>query len=287
MTSFGAHAFVWTPRWDARNAETVIRSAAAHGLDFVEVPLLGLETFPRRATRRLLDEHGLGVTASLGLPADCHMPSNPSGALRYLTGAIELAAELGSSTLTGALYTNLGTLTRRPPTEEELATCAAILKDAARLAARHGIALGIEAINRYETYLFNTAGQVARVLDRIDEPNVFAHLDTFHMCIEEKGFAAPMELLGDRLRYLHVSESDRGTPGTGNVDWDGVFGGLRDVGYRGPLAMESFVAIEDGVIGATAIWRPIVDDPDALIGEGLAFLREKARAYGLWSDDTL
>ena len=281
---FGAHAFAWTPRWDAHSAETVIRSAAAHGLDFVEVPLLGLDTFPRAETRGLLDDHGLAVTTSLGLPADAHMPFDPSAALRYLTGAIGLAAELGADTLTGALYTNLGTHTRRPPTQEELAVCAATLKQAAQVAAGHGIALGVEAINRYETYLVNTAGQVAQLLDRIDEPNVFAHLDTYHMNIEEKGFAAPIELLGDRLRYLHVSESDRGTPGTGNVDWDAVFRGLRDVGYRGPLAIESFVAMSDGVIGATAIWRPLFDDPDALIGDGLAFLRDKARAYGIGSD---
>jgi D-psicose/D-tagatose/L-ribulose 3-epimerase len=284
VTSFGAHAFVWTSRWDARSAATVIGSAAAHGLDFVEVPLLELETFPRDATRRLLDEHGIAATGSLGLPAGCHMPFNPAGALRHLTGAIELAAELGSDTLTGALYTNLGTLTRRPPTDAEKATCAATLKQAARVAAGYGIALGIEAINRYETYLFNTAAQVAELLDRIDEPNVFAHLDTFHMSIEEKGFAGPIELLGERLRYVHVSESDRGTPGSGNVDWDGLFGGLRDAGYRGPLAMEAF-GVSDGVLGAVAIWRPVAGDPDALIRDGLAFVRGKARDYGLWPDD--
>ena len=279
--SFGAHAFVWTATWDAAGAATAIRSAAANGLDFVEIPLLDLDGFPLEETRALLEEHGVAATTSLGLPADCHMPANPEGALAYLSDAIALTARLGSDTLTGALYTHLGTLTGRPPAEAEVATCARTLKAAARVAAAHDVALGIEAINRYETYLNNTARQVADLLERIDEPNVFAHLDTYHMNIEEKGFSPAIELLGDHLRYVHLSESDRGTPGTGNVAWDDVFDGLALVGFGGRLAMESFVAVNERIIGATAIWRQIVEDPDALVRDGLAFLRGKAREHGL------
>jgi D-psicose/D-tagatose/L-ribulose 3-epimerase len=281
MTTFGAHAFVWTPNWDAAGAEFAISSAAASGLEFVEVPLLDLEGFPLEETRSLVEKHGVAVTTSLGLPADCHLPFNPDGALAYLTGAVELTAALGSDTLTGALYTHLGTLTRKPPTEDEIVACARVLKAVAKLAAERGISLGVEAINRYETYLNNTAAQVVDLLDRIDEPNVFAHLDTYHMNIEEKGFRGAIELLGDRLQYIHLSESDRGTPGTGNVHWDDVFGGLASIGYRGRLAMESFIAVNEAIIGATAIWRPIVGDPDALVREGLDFLRGKSRDYGL------
>jgi D-psicose/D-tagatose/L-ribulose 3-epimerase len=281
VTTFGAHAFVWTAQWDAAGARRALASAAAHGLDFVEIPLLDLAGFPLEETRALVAEHGVDVTTSLGLPADCHLPLNPSGALRYLTGAVELTAALGSDTLTGALYTHLGTLTRKPPQEAEVDICATVLKQAARIAADRGISLGIEAINRYETYLNNTAAQVADLLDRIDEPNVFGHLDTYHVNIEEKGFAAPIELLGERLKYIHLSESDRGTPGTANVHWDEVFAALRRVGYDGRLAMESFIAVNDAIIGATAIWRPIVGDPDALVREGLEFLRAKSREHGL------
>jgi D-psicose/D-tagatose/L-ribulose 3-epimerase len=281
MTTFGAHAFVWTAQWDAAGAQRAITGAAASGLDFVEVPLLDLEHFPLAETRALVEAHGVAVTTSLGLPADCHLPFNPDGALDFLGRAIELTAAVGADTLTGALYTHLGTLTRKPPTEEEIATSASVLKRAAKLAAERGISLGIEAINRYETYLNNTAAQVADLLDRIDEPNTFAHLDTYHMNIEEKGFREPIERLGERLQYIHLSESDRGTPGSGNVQWDDVFAGLASVGYRGRLAMESFIAVNEAIIGATAIWRPIVGDPDTLVRDGLEFLRGKSREYGL------
>jgi D-psicose/D-tagatose/L-ribulose 3-epimerase len=282
MTTFGAHAFVWTAEWSPDGAELALRGAAARGLDFVEIPLLrDIDAFPLDRTIELLDETGVAVTTSLGLPREVHMPANPDGALRYLTGAVELTEKLGSDTLTGALYTHLGTLTRKPPTAEEIETCGRTLKEVARVAAGHGLQIGIEAINRYETYLNNTADQVAELLERIDEPNVFAHLDTYHMNIEERGFRAPIERLGDRLKYIHLSESDRGTPGLGNVHWDDVFAGLRAIGYDGRLTMESFVAVNEDIIGATAIWRDIVGDPDTLIRDGLAFLQGKSRDYEL------
>ena len=283
MTTFGAHAFVWSAEWDEEGAERALRGAAARGLDFVEIPLLqDVDSFPLEHTRELLAETGLEATASLGLPRELHMPFNPGGALDYLKGAIDLTERLGGTTLTGALYTHLGTLTRKPPTAEEIAICGRTLKEAAKVAAERGVRLGIEGINRYETYMNNTAEQVDDLLDRIDEPNVFAHLDTYHMNIEERGFRAPIERLGDRLGYIHLSESDRGTPGAGNIRWDDVFAGLQAVGYDGYLAMESFVAVNDDIIGATAIWRDIVGDPDILIRDGLAFLQGKSRDYGLW-----
>jgi D-psicose/D-tagatose/L-ribulose 3-epimerase len=260
----------------------VISGAASAGLDFVEIPLLDPKTMDVENTRALLESHEVGCSCSLGLPKEVHLPFDPDGAERFLAEVVELTAALGSSVLTGCLYTHLGTLTGRPPEPEELESVARVLKSTARRAAGYGVELGIEAVNRYETYLINLASQTSEVLDAIDEPNVFAHLDTYHMNIEEKGFYEPILSLGPRLRYLHLSESDRGTPGTGNVHWDEVFRGLKDASYDGALVMESFAAVNEAIIGATALWRDVVGDPDALVTDGLAFLRAKAAEYGLF-----
>jgi D-psicose/D-tagatose/L-ribulose 3-epimerase len=155
------------------------------------------------------------------------------------------------------------------------------LKNVVRYAAEKRVALGLEPVNRYETYLVNLAEQAGAMLDQIDEPNVFVHLDTYHMNIEEKGFYQPLVAVGERMQYIHLSESDRGTPGTGNVHWDEVFRGLRAIGYQGYLVMESFAAINEDIAGATALWRDVVGDPEALIRDGLAFLRDKAAEYDL------
>jgi D-psicose/D-tagatose/L-ribulose 3-epimerase len=281
MIRFGAHAFIWSADWTADDAERVIVSAAECGLDFVEIPVLDPRSFDVAATRALLDEHGIGCRCSLGLPVDLHLPFAPSAAEAFLCEAVDVVAALGSPLLTGVLYGHLGTLTRKPPTAAERATIAATLSRVARYAAARGLEVGIEAVNRYETYLVNRSIDAVALVEQIGEPNVFVHLDTYHMNIEEKGFRDPILAAGERLRYVHLSESDRGTPGTGNVAWDDVFSALAEIGFAGDLVMESFVAVNEAVIGATAIWRDVVGDPEALVRDGLSFLRERAAAHGL------
>ena len=281
MPVFGAHAFIWAGEWTPEAAEKVIRGASEAGLDFVEIPLLHPESMDVSGTRDLLDRYGIGCTCSLGLPKAAHLPFAPDAAERFLRTAVDVTAALGSDALSGAIYTHLGTLTRKPPTEDELAAVARVIKGVARYAAQQDVSLGIEAINRYETYLINLASQADAMLDRIDEPNVFVHLDTYHMNIEEKGFYDPIVVSGSRMQYIHLSESDRGTPGTGNVHWDEVFRGLEAVGYNGRLVMESFAAVNEDIIGATALWRDVVGDPQALIRDGLTFLRDRAAEHDL------
>ena len=110
---------------------------------------------------------------------------------------------------------------------------------------------------------------------------MFLHLDTYHMNVEERGFDAPIIASGRRVRYMHLSESDRGTPGLGNVDWNGVFEGLAAIGYDGDLVMESFVAVNPDIARATYMWRDVIGDPDTLVRDGLSFLRNGAKRHGL------
>jgi D-psicose/D-tagatose/L-ribulose 3-epimerase len=276
---FGAHAFIWAGEWTPKGAQKAIGGAAEAGLDFVEIPLLRPESMDITATRALLDRYGIGCTCSLGLPKAAHLPSAPEKAQSFLESAVDVAAGLEAPVLCGVLYAHLGTLTGRPPEQEELEDVARVLKNVARYAAERGVSLGVEAVNRYETYLINLAEQANAMLDRVGEPNVFVHLDTYHMNIEEKGFYEPIVATGPRMHYIHLSESDRGTPGTGNVHWDEVFRGLKAIDYDGYLVMESFAAINEDLAGATALWRDVVGDPETLIRDGLSFLRGKAAEH--------
>jgi len=283
VIEFGAHCFIWAAEWTPEGAERAIRGAAEAGLDFIEIPLLRPSEFDADGTRALLDRHGIGCTAGLGLPAAAHLPFAPDAAEAFLREAVDACVAVGSPVLTGATYTHLGTLTRKPPTEEELALLPEVLGRVARYAAANGIAFGVEACNRYETYLVNLASQAVDVVRAMGEPTAFVHLDTYHMNIEEKGFRDPIVATGSLLRYIHLSESDRGTPGTGNVHWHDVFGALHEIGYDGRLVMESFAAVNQDIIGATAMWRDVVGDPQALVRDGLAFLRQEAAEHGLGS----
>ena len=281
MVRFGAHAFIWAAEWNPTSARKVIAGAAAVGLDFVEIPLLRPREFDIKLTQDLLGEFGLAATASLGLPLEVSLPEYPEKARDFLMHTFDVAHQLGCSAVTGVTYASLGGFSGRPPKAEDYAAIVQALKPVARHAAGLGMKLGLEPVNRYETYLLNLTSQGLDLIAQIDEPNVFLHLDTYHMNIEEKGFKAPIVQAGKHLQYIHLSESDRGTPGKGNVHWDEVFSGLQTIGFNGDLVMESFVALNPDIAKATCMWRDVVGDPQALMRDGLAFLRDKTKAYGL------
>lgn len=278
---FGAHAFVWVGEWNEQSSQKVIDGASRAGLDFVEIPLLRPEHFDGEQTRRMLTEAGLTATFSLGLPADATLPNKPKEAEIFLIDVLDKIQTTGSNLLSGVIYGTLGELPGRRPTRADYETIAGTLKTVAQEAKRRGIRIGLEPVNRYETFLINTVEQTLRVIDEIGEENVFVHLDTYHMNIEEESFAGAIRAGGSLVEYIHLSESHRGTPGTGTVDWNSVFKGLADIDFKGGLVMESFAEINPDMARATCMWRDIVQDPHALVTDGLAFLRAKAEEYAL------
>lgn len=281
MPTFGAHAFIWVGDWTPETGSFAIAAAARSGVDLIEIPMLRPERFDAPRHRAELEAASLGAICSLVLPPEAHMPAAPDAARDFLVRALDQVAAVGSGFLGGVLYGNLGTLTGQPPTSEERAICAETLRPVAAYAAERGITLGLEPVNRYETYLYNTIADTLELIDAIGADNVTIHADTYHMNVEEPGFSGPIEQAGRRLGCIHLSESDRGVPGHGNVGWDDVFAGLATAGYRGPLVLESFAAINPDLAGATCMWRRPSYTSDQLVHEGVAFLRAKATAAGL------
>ena len=150
---------------------------------------------------------------------------------------------------------------------------AEVLREVARHAAGRGVTVGIEPVNRYESFLVNTAAQGLELLELVGEPNVGVHLDAYHMNIEEDEFRAPVELVAEHLVHFHLSESHRGIPGRGTVDWESIMGALGDAGYSGYVGLESFAEVSDAMRGATCIWRDLAPSSDELVREGLAYLK--------------
>ena len=105
------------------------------------------------------------------------------------------------------------------------------LSELAAHAGDHGVVLGVEPLNRFETSFLNLASQAIEVVDRVGHPACGLLLDTFHMNIEERSIGDAIRAAGPRLRHLHACENDRGAPGTGHVPWAEVARRLRDIGY--------------------------------------------------------
>ena len=85
----------------------------------------------------------------------------------------------------------------------------------------------------------------------------------------------------DHLRYIHLSESDRGVPGAGTVGWNEIFAALKAINFEGGLALGSFVNMPPELAYGLSVWRPLADSTEQVIKQGLPFLRNTARQYGL------
>lgn len=283
MKGFGVHTSLWSPEWTRESAERSIAQASQYKLDFVEIPLLDPPAVDASHGRKLLEAAEMPSICSLGLPEEAWASQHPEQAIAFLDKAIEVTADLGSLALSGVTYGGIGERTGKPPTQKEKDNIVRVLERAAKTAKTRGIELGIEAVNRYENHILNRGIDLRETIERVGADNIFAHLDTYHMNIEEKGAANGILDCAEYLKYIHLSESDRGVPGQGTCDWDEIFTALAASGFKGGMAMESFINLPPQIASALSVWRPVADSAEQVLEQGLPFLRNKARQYRLIS----
>ncbi|MEM6762695.1 MAG: sugar phosphate isomerase/epimerase [Pseudomonadota bacterium] len=281
MKGFGVHTSLWSLEWTREGAELAVSEAKKHPLDFIEIALLDPPAVDGPHTAALLEEAELPAVCSLGLPEEFWASKNPDGAVEFLKMAMDKTAECGAIALSGVTYGGIGERTGHPPTEAERDNVARALTEAAAYAKQKGLAFGIEPVNRYENHILNTGWQAAAMIDKVGADNIFIHLDTYHMNIEEKGAGNAILDCREHLKYIHMSESDRGVPGAGTVDWNEVYATLAAIGFDGGLAMESFINLPPQIGAALSVWRPVADSADQVMAEGLPFLRNMAKQYRL------
>ena len=277
----GMHASLWAAEWTREAAELAIPEAAEHGLECIEFPLLVPEGVDAPHSAKLFEKYGVEPTCSLCLPEDKMAAVVPDKAAAFVIKALDKASETGSKFLGGVTFGALGYRSGKPPTDGEYANIVKALKPVAQHARKLGITLGIEPCNRYETHLLNTSTQALKMLEMIDEPNVTIHFDTYHMNIEEKGIGSGLRKAAGKTSYIHMSESDRGVPGTGTIDWNEVYRALADTQFKGKLVVESFVALPPEIAGALCVWRPVARDRQEVLEKGVPFLRGLGKAHGL------
>ena len=282
MPKFGVNLLLWADKFD-RESVALIPPVAEMGFDGVEIPVFDPKTVDIAHTKSVLDDLGLEVlTCAIMGPDRDPISDDPSvrqNGKDYLKSCVEVTAELGGDTFIGPMYSAVGRLVGRGRTDQEWNWCVDALSDVAEHARRYEVRLGIEPLNRFETYFINIAEDAVNLAKVIDNPYLGVHLDTFHMNIEEKNQAQAILDTGDWLYHVHCCENDRGTPGSGLVDWDDVFKALKQINYDRWLVIESFTPDVKEIAKATAIWRQIAPSAEVLAIDGLAFLKEMADQY--------
>ncbi len=273
----GAHFWIWEPAVSIENV-SLIEKISRMGFDAVELPILDT-SFPTEDVKQHLTTANLSVAVTAG----CFPHTNPlsvdlsikANALKYLEYVVDAASKLGSEVVAGPIYAAVGDL--RFLTQKEkaglISSAAEVLKPVVKKAGELGVKVALEPLNRYDVSLINTASEGLELVNKIGEENVGLLLDTFHMNIEERSLGWAIKSAGKRLYHLHASESNRGAPGSGTVNWMEVADAVKSIGYRGMCVVESFTPKDQGFAAAMRIWSPKSASQDQLAKEGLSFLK--------------
>ena len=283
MNKLGVHAFVWTKGWSNEECARAIGSSAEVGYDLIEITALDPRTIDVDFTRRQLEKAGIGVTASLGLEADEDISSNDreneKRGQAKLERVVGMARDVGATHICGILESAFQKY-KVPTTPEGVKRSAEVLQRVAEIAARSNIMLGLEVVNRYESNVLNTASQAVEMCKRIGAPNVKAHLDVYHMNIEESDIQQAILETGDYLGYFHTGDSHRGYMGSGSIDLAGVFRALVKSGYKGPITFESFSSrvVGQPLEGILGIWRNLWEDSRDLAEHALMYTKAQLKA---------
>jgi D-psicose/D-tagatose/L-ribulose 3-epimerase len=279
---YGVNTFIWAS--DFTESEfPLLEKIREHGFDGVELPMFRPSSFPAAKIRPVLETNGLECTICSvlvdGLSAISDDAAVRRRTLAHLQDCVKTAADVGARVIAGPLYSPVGYLpgTRRTRDEwQRMVECYQNLGDTLRA---HQVQIAIEPLNRFETYFLNTAADAAALCRDIGHPSIGVLFDTFHANIEEKDPAAACLALGSCLKHFHASENDRGTPGTGHVDWPAIFQTLRTMRYDGWITIESFGFSLGEISAAASIWRDLAPRAEDIAFEGVKFLKQSCATH--------
>jgi D-psicose/D-tagatose/L-ribulose 3-epimerase len=276
---FGVNTLIWSAHYDER-VRAMLPAIKSWGFDGIEVPAFNPRDFPSDQLRKDCEAYGLACTVISIVTQGLSLITDDAGIRRntrqHIEDAIKAAASAGSKLLAGPLYSPVGYFSGARRTPDEWNRAVEELSALGETLGANDVTLAIEPLNRFETYFLNTAADGAALCEQINHPRIGLLIDTFHSNIEEKNIAAGYALAAKHLKHVHTCENDRGIPGSGHVDWTGVFQTLHDIKYDGWLTIESFGFYLPEISAAASIWRDIELSPDLIASEGIKFL-ERSR----------
>jgi D-psicose/D-tagatose/L-ribulose 3-epimerase len=285
MFKFGVDSLIWTEEFTEKDLP-LIGKAKELGFDVMDINVSHPERFPVKAVKNRIKEVGIEVVTTIGLPADSN-PISPEPevrkhAIETLKLMVDINNEIGSKILGGVLYSAWGYLSGRGRTDEEWAWSVAAMREVCNYAkSKSDLVLAIEPVNRFETHFINIAGDAVRYCREVGTGNLKVHLDSFHMIREESSYREAVRTCGrEYLGYVHVCESNRGIPGTGLVPWQEFFTAIKEIGYSGPLTIESFDPNFEELNRLCAIWRKFADSGEELAIKGLQNLKKIEASLG-------
>ena len=277
--NFGVSTWLWESPFNT-NTISLFPKIKEMGYDLVEIPVEDPGLIDAVTIEKALADHGLkplicgvfGPTKDLSAEDE----SLHRNCFRYVEQCFELCNLLGVDFLAGPMYSAVGKA--RMVSEEQRKTewqrAVDNLNKVCQMGAKNGLSIALEPLNRFESDLVNTAEDVMRLVNDINQSNARVLLDGFHMTIEEKNIREAINTVGEKLIHVQVSENHRGVPGTGLTPWNDLKLGLEDIGYTGAVVIESFTPEIKELAGAVCIWKTLANSQDEFALDGINFLKK-------------
>ena len=279
MNKFGIFMNFWENEWMADHVK-YIKKAKDIGFDILEFhaqPLLEMSKSRMDEIKDAAKEYDIELTYSLGLDKKYDISSCDEsvrlGGIKYLSEIMDKVHYMGGKIISGVSYAGWGVPAGEFTREKLFENSILSMKELVKKAEEYDITYAVEAVNRFEGVVLNTAEQAVEYLNAVGSKNIGILLDTYHMNIEENNIGDAIRLAGDKLVGFHTGENNRTAPGRGHLDWDEIFGALADINYQGRIVSEPFVMAGGQVGRDIFVWRDLVSDKsEASIDKEAKFL---------------
>jgi D-psicose/D-tagatose/L-ribulose 3-epimerase len=283
MNKIGFNVLAWSAEV-SDHLKPIIERLKKTGYDGVEFFVGGSDEKAYKDIGKFTADLGLETTTVFVLGPD-ENPIDPDPKIREkalgkIKWTIDRSHDLGAQVICGPFHSAFSTFAQRAPEEDEYNRSAEVLNKSGEYAEQAGILLTPEALNRFECYLCNTMDQLIKLVKKVDHPNVKAMFDTHHANIEEKKLGEAIRKISPYLGHFHISENDRGTPGSGHVPFDEVFAALAEIQFKGWLTIEGFTRNDPAFANSIGVWREF-SQPWEMAESGLSFIKEMGEKHGL------
>ncbi|MHB1907992.1 MAG: sugar phosphate isomerase/epimerase family protein [Nitrososphaerales archaeon] len=275
---FAVSAWVWQADYSSNDYEP-FKKARKMGYEGIEIPTFdGYLKIDQ--IRNALDSVLTPIVIGGGSPRSDISSEDPivrSDGIAYTKRLVKSCSDLGGNLVCGPLYAAVGAL-KHLSEDEQIAAYERVSQsfgEIGKFSKELNVKIALEPLCRYDTHLVNTTKQMMKLVEMIDQKNVGVLLDSFHLNIEEKSLYEAISTASDKLFHFHACENDRGTPGSGHINWDEVSSALDKIDYKDWISIEAFTPYNPSFSSAMRTWRKIESGQDEIALKGLAFLKRK------------
>ena len=258
----------------AESLETTLARIARMGYEYIEIQG-SPELYNTKEIKPLLHEYGIKCWGSVTLMLEqrnlvAKNEKQRANSVQYVKDVVKMVADLDGH-MVSVVPGTVGKIIPDARPEQEWIWAVESMKEIYNYAENIGIRLGIEPINRFETYFINR-GEQALALAEATGPNCGVCLDVFHMNIEEKNMYETIVKAGHRLFGVHVADNNRMAPGMGHFDWKKIIDIVKSTGYDQVLSVEFCPPLDR--TPANPYPNSIDNNPQGLSSEQKKFLED-------------